>query len=629
MAAKPPANAELREDLIELAAALYTHDHALIRAVYGRHPDLDVMAAAASLFVDKKNCANYEANIDSLRIRLAAAGVPHERQHLYAYANAGFSYLASYVYGNHLRHDSSAQIVEGTLALLGELGWIPCEQALCEFSQKAIYAQHAAALLWLARRGLRLHAKPLKHGRLFHSLPAAFRTPSANDLAILRELCDLGALRDADGEIGVTDFIAVNAYKAAAVLAAKGFKPRATVCGLAGVNPVCAYINSLRNYIMDDAPSRRLTRSDQATATLEWMAANGANFSPSPALGMMDACWSPFLAASMAIFWGGRQKPGLVEQARKLFSDLKRLGANPNASGGFIYFVVSRLQSFNFDTGFFQAALDVGADPGLHPSEALAAMSCWGGSEPALAEWLGKMAALGATLAKASTSCPARYNPLAAAILNHRIPYANHLLRAGIDSSWKDSGNGATLWHLLAQQSGAFSRPMMALLAKDSATLALIDSSMLDGCTALHLACRALNTAQAKALLNAGANPSLQNSAGESPLHCSGRKFGAKARAKTSDLVTLLMSRGADPSLLNKKGLTAGQAMAKRAPLEGLAILLNARPCDLLGDSTQSLATQASLTQRGAHATSIVESAILGSEGPAGAPPLKATRQRL
>lgn len=55
MATKPTANAALREDLIELAAALYLHDHALIRAVYGRHPGLDVMSAAASLFVETKN----------------------------------------------------------------------------------------------------------------------------------------------------------------------------------------------------------------------------------------------------------------------------------------------------------------------------------------------------------------------------------------------------------------------------------------------------------------------------------------------------------------------------------------------------------------------------------------------
>lgn len=644
MATKPAANAALREDLIELAAALYLHDHALIRAVYGRHPGLDVMSAAASLFGKKKNRANYEANIESLRQRicLANTGTPAEGEHPFGLRagpeNSGFSHLASYAYEAHLAsyayddrllRDNSAKIVEGTLDLLGELGWIPCEQALYEFSQKSIQATHCSGLLWLAKRGLKLCSKPLEEGRFFMLAPTAFRTPSAKDLAILRELCDLGALRDADGEIGVTDFIAVDAYKAAAVLASKGFRPRATACGLAGFNPVCVYINSLRHHLWMDTPSRRLIRSDQITATLEWMAANGADFSPSPTLGMPENCWNPFLSASVALFWGDHQAPGKAAQAHRLFSDLKRLGANPNVSGGFIYHEVKRLHSINFDTGFFQAALDVGADPGLHPGPALAAMASWARPTPVWEEWLDKLAALGATPAKASTSCPANDHPLAAAIVNGKSPYANHLLDAGIASSWKDSEHGATLWHLLAQQGGAFSAPMMARLAKDPATLALIDAPTRDGSTALHLACSALNTTQAKALLDAGASPILQDSAGQSPLHCAGRKFGSKALAKTSDLIALLMSRGADPGLLNKKGLTAGQAMAKRAPLEGLAILLNARPNDFLDDSKESLSTQKNLARRGSHATSLVEAAILGSEEPAGGPPPKATRHRL
>ena len=69
--------------------------------------------------------------------------------------------------------------------------------------------------------------------------------------------------------------------------------------------------------------------------------------------------------------------------------------------------------------------------------------------------------------------------------------------------------------------------------------------------------------------------------------------------------------------------------MAKRAPLKGLGILLNARPNDLLDGSKESLSTQKNLAGRGAHATSIVESAILGSEEPAGGLPPKATRHRL
>lgn len=640
MATKPTANAALREDLIELAAALYLHDHALIRAVYARHPALDVMSAAASLFAEKKNSANYQANIDSLhqRIHLATAGTPSEGEPLFFLTTgaekSGFSHLSAYAYEIRLRHGAPVQIVESTLDLLCELGWVPCPEALYEFSQKAIQAIHCFGLLWLAKRGLKFYSQPLEEGCFFLPAPEAFRSPSAKDLAILRDLCDLGALRDADGEIGITDFIGVNAYKAASVLASKGFKPRAAACGLVGLNPVCAYIDSLRHALGNDTPSRRLIRADQVTSTLEWMAANGADFLPAPIPGLSENCWNPFLAASIALSWGSYCAEGnKLTQAQRLFADLKRLGADPNVSGGFIHYEVTRLHRINFDTGIFQAALDVGADPGLHPGPALAAMASCGHSAPVRDEWLGKLASLGAIPAKASTSCPANHHPLAAAILNRKIPYANDLLSAGIDSSWTDSENGATLWHLLAQQGGAFSAPMMARLAKDPATLALIDAPMLDGSTALHLGCSALNTAQAKALLDAGANPNLQDSAGQSPLHCAGRKFGSKALAKTSDLIALLMSRGANPGLLNNKGLTAGQAMAKRAPLEGLAILLNARPNDLLDGSKESLSTQKNLARRGAHATSIAEFAILGSAvgsaEQAGGPPPKATRHRL
>ena len=635
MAKKPTANDALREDLIEFAAALYLHDHALIRAIHARNPGLDVMPAAASLFVEKKNSAIYEANIDSLRQRilLAVAGTPLAGLHFLclsaAQKKSGFSHLASYAYESLLRGGHRASIVERTLDLLCELGWAPCPEALFEFSQQAIQAIHCSGLLWLAKRGLKLHSQPPEVGQFFRSAPAAFRDPSIKDLAILGKLCDLGALRDADGETGVTDFIAVNAYKAAEVLAFKGFKPRPTACGLVGINPVCSYINGLRHVFGHDAPSRRPSRSDQITATLEWMSANGADFSPTPISGSPDCFWSPFLAASSALSSGSHNAEGKPAQALRLFADLKRLGANPNTSGAFIHREIMRLHQINLDTVFFQAALDIGADPGLHPGPALAAMASWTRSAPVLEEWLGKLAAMGAIPSKASTSCPASDYPLAAAILNRKIPYANHLLRAGIDSSWKDSEQGSTVWHLLAQQGGSFSVPMMARLAKDPATLALIDTPALDGSTALNLACLALNTAQAKALLDAGASPTLQDAAGQSPLHCAGRKFGAKAMAKTSDLIALLMSRGADPALLNKKGLTAGQAMAKRSPLDGLAILLNARPGDLLGGSEQSLNTQNNLSRRGARAISIVESALLGSDREVSTPPSKAPKQRL
>ena len=186
----------------------------------------------------------------------------------------------------------------------------------------------------------------------------------------------------------------------------------------------------------------------------------------------------------------------------------------------------------------------------------------------------------------------------AADILNLKITYANHLLDAGIDSSWKDAERGDAIWRLLAVRGGAFWAPMMARLANDPATLALIDSPARDGITALHIARSALNTAQAKALLNAGASPVLQDSAGKSPLHCAGHKFGSKA-------------------------------MGKRVPLEGLAILLKARPDDILGGSRESRSTQANLAGRGGRAISIFEEAILGAEEQAVGLARKASRRRL
>lgn len=636
MANTTNANAALRDDLLAFSAALFFHDHAAIQATYALHPGVDVMAAAASLFVENKKGSNstYNANIDSLTdlilLRFATERLEFNHISLRAWSpNSGHSHLAGYVYGGPLRGGMPAKKVVATLDLLERLGWIPCEEALYEFSQKAIYAQQISPLLWLARRGLRLRAKPLEEGHFFNGVAVAFQNPSAKDLCVLGELCDLGALRDADGEVGVTDFIAVNAYKAAAVLAAKGFKPRPTTCRVAGINPVCCYLNSLSQVLGRDDSSRRARRSNQITATLDWMASNGADFSPSPIPGVIENSWNPFLSASEAIYFANITAPEQDAQIRRIFADLARLGSNPNVSGGFIHSEIRRLHRVNFNTLSFDAAIAAGADPHLHPGPALAAIAHWERGEPVWTAWLNKLAALGAVPADAPVSCPAQDHPLASAIVHRRIQYAKRLLDAGIDTSWTDSERGDTLWHLLAQQGGAFSVPLIQRLAKDPAAAPLVDARAGDGSTALHLACAALNTAQAKALLDAGASPTAQDSLGQSPLHCAGRKFGAKALAKTSDLIELLMARGADPSLLNKKGLTAGQAMAKRAPLEGLAILLNARPSDLLGESAESLSTQHNLSRRGAQAISIVESAILGSEDTAPKPEPKAKKQRL
>ena len=105
----------------------------------------------------------------------------------------------------------------------------------------------------------------------------------------------------------------------------------------------------------------------------------------------------------------------------------------------------------------------------------------------------------------------------------------------------------------------------MALLIRASAEAGVLDARDAEGDTALHLTHDNGNTDVMRLLLDAGADPNVQNNDGQTLLHHMAAE-GITEYVRHED-VEALLNAGADPNLIDKKGWTpahyAGDGMHK------------------------------------------------------------------
>lgn len=507
----------------------------------------------------------------------------------------------------------------GVARMLASKGWEPPqgEQAF-EIQVVATQLCEVDMIVWLAEQGAIEPQRAQAPGRYNPPICQIFHAEGPEELAALERLVELGALKDDDGFVGFTDFMAHHQFKSAQLLATLGFSPRAQVVNRrfnsAGMSAVASYAR-LVNEFNAHSPQLEAAAIEQVKGDLNFLAKLGAPFT-FEGDGSQDPLLDPFASSVY-------NRTNSVKLSTALYEELLRHGANPNQSGLWLANEAQRAGCWGEpDRHFVDFALASGADPTLNPGRLFSGLSFSFRREPLSYELLELFQGLGANLKSIPQSCRDDEHPIACGIVRSRWPsldLAERFLNEGLRADWINSESGETLLHLMA---GFATKPEIAFtrrLLADPSVKALVNhqthaANGQGGESALMFAAGALNAEQIKTLLQAGANPNLQDAQGRSCLHHAGRKYGAKAQKKCASIIALLIEGGADPALVNKKGLTAGQAMAARAPLEGLAALLELRPDDLGGASPQALEAQKKLMARGGQAVSMVENVLLSVE---------------
>lgn len=476
-------------------------------------------------------------------------------------------------------------------------------------------------LLVLAARGLVFEPTPSASfgGAPWSPIVKAFKFSGQGDLGILAKLCDLGALRDGPGEIGVVDFLSEGNLEAAELLLSKGFKARrqviASITTPIGMPALCQYLYQLQSDRWDKADSGKILKS------LDRLLKAGAE--PAPQIEaskcIIGSCSSDPLALA------ARLRSTAAMSARHRFANLPaeliKRGANPNLTGHYLASELALLGEGGTEEDELGAeeAIAFGAHPSANPAAALGALAHVR-NVATIKRWVKRLSLMGAEPRQLPTLGAGPQHPLPLALGQRNIAYFKLLLSQGARPDWEDVFTGNTLLHILAEKTGPIAEDLLVLLLATPAMGPLIDKPRAlrqahggsCGATPLLLACSNLNLVQAKALLAAGANPNKRDAMGRTALHCAGRKHGAKGQEKCLEMIVLLMASGADSSLVDHKGLTPAQAMATRGPVDGLAELLAFRPEDLYSDSENSKLARRALEARGERSVSVVEKAILG-----------------
>lgn len=555
-------------------------------------------------------------------------------------ARLGFLIFASVERGRTLSAESSLLI----LSFLEELEanqWQPTAVDL-----DGLISHHAPIppplMKWVIQRG----RTPLIEQALAMSIfePTAYASAETNALKIkfLAELIDEGILTDEPGHLGVSDALSHHAFDSAALLAERGFKPRPLATNrrfnTVGMGAVASYIRLIQE-MNTNTPDKVRDKVAKIEATLDWLAAEGAPFAISGSQRELEA-HDPFLA-SIYNRSGDRNKPLYDAAFRKLIEH----GANPNQSGRYLSTEVQYCDWNRSDRGV-QEALAFGADPTLNPQWILSGVCSWGGFSRIPAEmgsrhsalaYFDKLVALGADPSAIGNRQESHCHPIAVAIVLKNYALAKHAHIQGVDASNIDPSHGQTILHQLAHVSSKEALECLRYFLSIPSIAALIDSPMTgksdladQGQTPLMVACGQLNLGAMDIFAKAGASLNLQDAKKWTALHHAGRKFGVKAQDKSIKAVTLLLEAGADPSLPNAKGQTPGQAMALRAPLGALSMLMSARPDDLTGSHEAAKDAQAKLSARGSKAISIVEDMLIQSEIPLQeSAPANPTKRRL
>src|SRR5476651_319192 len=209
------------------------------------------------------------------------------------------------------------------------------------------------------------------------------------------------------------------------------------------------------------------------------------------------------------------------------------------------------------------------------------------------------------------THCEQNLNPAVCALKDRDWKAFGRAAEAGVALDWTDPESGATLWHFACIGGRQMSKNALPLLQKSGAAAKLVNAqthtaenfgerawTVAPGATALHCAVGELEIDAVRCLLGLGANPNLIDGKGRSPLHILGNRWGSKAQDKAEAIIRLLMENGANPGLVDKEGRTAAQAMAAKAPLGALAVLLAERPADIGGEAPAQKAAMKDLAGR-------------------------------
>lgn len=264
----------------------------------------------------------------------------------------------------------------------------------------------------------------------------------------------------------------------------------------------------------------------------------------------------------------------------------------------------------------------LGIDMKLHSNAAFCAMARVtenaGEVLPALFQFL---EAKGLAADPATQDASAEENPVAAAVEIKNLAAAQFFLDKGFSPMLCEKSTGRTLLHMLLQAGTGkdiqnftrkliASKPQIKTLLEAGATLGKADK----GSTPLMMASAVLSEPMAKILLDAGAEVNAQDKDGNTPLHHSSRKYGAKAQAKAASFVKLLLEAGADPRIANKKNTVPAQAFAKKAPLGALKELLEIDSHCIGGDTAEGKKALAALQKRGSEAVSVAEAAIMSQQ---------------
>lgn len=516
----------------------------------------------------------------------------------------------------------------------------PLDQMLALFMRGRWDSSNNVVLDWLVRRGALSSERLARINEMDVNLCKYFAHEDDGAVAALERLVDGGWLKDEPGLPGYTDFLTTHLYRCADMLAKKGFAPRPPTLDQrfvsAGMCAAGAYLVSLGTSDLDFSKKSEV---DLAVERLLWMSEHGASLS------------APADSANMSLVQTMEEDPLMCLAKQRdapscgaktnghivpLMRAMKDAGVDFSLNPHYLASEINDVIDYSGDSTYLDLALALGADPAKHPGMALAASVPRRGFIPDNSDGCSKlfdrMVALGADPKRVKARCRVEESPVAHGFEQGRFDLAWRAASAGSPMDWVSTEDGQTLLHLIAERCGKKELSELGkLLAQGSKVLALIDAKTTgadqkkSGQTALMRACAVLNVEGARRLLAAGASANLSDDRGWTALRHAGRKYGMKAKEKTWSMVRMLVEAGADPSIVDAKGVTPAQAMAAKAPLGAIAELLALRPQDLAGESEQAALTRTKIQARGAQGASMVESVVMEASVPAAAPKVRGT----
>lgn len=486
------------------------------------------------------------------------------------------------------------------------------------------------ALGWIASRGWlsQVGLQGLMSSSGMEALYACFETESKDVLKVLEELIGRGVIEDKAPSPGWTDFAGSGQSHSADLLKRKGFLPReAVVYGNKNSHPPTSAFGSwVRGEFDPDLEvsvriGPKVGSMKERLAPMGWLAEHGALSGVSAP----EDIW--------ALVPGLRSKPaGPAKSATIPFMhELARHTAPPGGHSDF-WALATRGACLGADVSVLVEALAL-AGGSVDPTGAFCGL-VYGGSQKKQFATLSLICAAGFDPKRVSMDCSVSKHPVAAAYKDGNGGLARALLDAGVPLAWRDPETGETVLHMLASKDRPAGRVELSkVLARPGANalVNVVGLKKAGGATALMRACARLDVEAAGILLDAGADPNIQDSKGEAALHWVGRSNAKSKHERAGALVSLLIKRGADPGVKNNAGKSPAQKIAGHAALSAVSALVHAKLDELCGAGPMAQRAQSLLASRGAEGLSVAERAAFAHEANAveGAHVPKKARVRL